>query len=219
MPFSDQFVRAMNLHLIRFAPPHRTEGSATRRALISEMGFRLFERMQEGMVPHTGSVAEDPQLKSLRREVIRYIQRLEGATRPKTIGESETRAALTLARRLTRFVQEHGWRGDVLVRPRFPGCGILSAAEGDLLLGRTLFEVKNVERNFRLADIRQLLSYCALNASARQYSIDTVGLVNAQRGLYYMIDLDQLALATSGAGANELLAEITDYLTTESLSR
>ncbi len=90
--------------------------------------------------------------------------------------------AIAIASRLHVFFE--GKAESTIIKPRFPGCGWVNEAEGDVLDRNTLFEVKAGERPFRLADIRQVLCYCALDFSAKTYGINEVSVINPRLGTF-----------------------------------
>jgi hypothetical protein len=100
----------------------------------------------------------------------------------------------------------------MIIKPAFPGCGWVSDAEGDVLNGFTLYEVKAGERHFRLADIRQILCYCALDFSSKRYGIQEVVLINPRTGTLIREDLNSLCRKISGTGSADVLSEIISYI-------
>lgn len=67
--------------------------------------------------------------------------------------------------------------------PSFDGLGFLNSAEGDILFGDSLIEVKAGYRNFSVNDIRQLLVYLTLNHYSRSpHEINKVELYNPRMG-------------------------------------
>jgi hypothetical protein len=79
-------------------------------------------------------------------------------------------------------------------------------------MGTTLYEVKCVERNLRSIDIRQVLTYCALNYQSRQFEIDEVCVVNPRRGIVFRFGVEALAEQASGKNSADLFHQIGDFL-------
>ncbi len=221
MPLADAFVRAMNVSLERFAKePIPSVGPPIRNALVSELAFRLYgDSLTNRVSLEKGSEGQADRVQHLANEVRRYISALERGGEYEDIAAYEVGEAFALAARLDSFMKTHEIGKTVSARPKFTGCGIIDDCEADLLVGTTLYEVKNVERPFRIADIRQLLCYCALNLASREHSIESVGLVNARSGVFYRISLNALCLASSGVPAITLLSEIAGYVSMERASR
>ncbi len=212
MPLADAFVRAMNASLERFAMPLPSAGPPTRNALLSELAFRLYENALAGrMSLEAEPVQQAERVQKIADDVRRYISALERGVEYAEISAGEMRESFTLATRLDSCMKSLEPSKAIVVRPKFAGCGIIDDCEGDLLVGETLYEVKNVERRFRIADVRQLLCYCALNSASHEHAIESVGLVNARSGRLYRISLNALCLASSGEPAVALLSEIIGY--------
>ena len=118
---------------------------------------------------------------------------------------------MAIAVRLEDFF-ENEKAGELVIQPRFKGCGILDSCYGDLFMGSTLYEVKCVERNLRSIDIRQVLAYCALNYQSRQFDIDHVCIVNPRRGISFRFGVESLTQKASGKNSAELFHQIGDFL-------
>jgi len=107
----------------------------------------------------------------------------------------------------------------LVLRPTFLGCGFVDASEGDIIAQKTIFEIKTVDRKLRSKDIRQLITYAALNNASNKFPIDRVGLVNPRKGLYFSLSVDEVCSRISGASAAALLPVIIDALSSGSISR
>lgn len=102
--------------------------------------------------------------------------------------------------------------------PPFKGCGILDSCNGDLLVGEELIEIKAGDRSFRARDVRQLLTYCALNHSSHEYALTKVGCANPRRGTKFSIDIETLCIEVSSKPAPELLAEVVYFCSSGDMS-
>jgi hypothetical protein len=107
----------------------------------------------------------------------------------------------------------------VTFEPNFAGCGFLNPCVGDVLIGDALYEVKAGDRRFRSTDIRQLLTYCALNYAAGTCTIKKAGCVNPRRGTYFILELDAIAYAMAGKSSSELFSDIIYYVSSGGVSR
>lgn len=219
MPMGEAFMRAVNTNLPSFMEP-RGSLPDTRYSLVSEYSFRVWAEAvgAKGQVQYSLPWPDETRRQLIAGEVSRYIQGLDH--RPvEPMQPHEIQEGHELAQRLHRFLLKKHLGETVIPRPQFPGCGIIDDCVGDCLVGTTLYELKNVERDFRLADLRQVLCYCALNAAADRYRIDAIGLVNARSGGYYTADVTVVSLAAAGAPAADLYSEIAHYISTEAGSR
>ena len=217
LPLGDAFIRTINRNLRVFSGTYSSIFPSSRNAAISELGFRIFSEVNHTILSGVlGKAVDAPIVLALARETETYIQHLDRTEGVREITHEERLEALVIARRLSGFFASYE-PGQVLVsRPSFAGCGILHDSEGDVLAGSILYEIKNVDRDFRLVDLRQLLTYAALNSAAPRYDIDAVALLNVRTGRYFRIGLNNLSLAVAGFSAAQLLSEIINYLAADS---
>jgi hypothetical protein len=220
MPMADAFVRQMNRTLTRVVPPCNSAFKGIRNSLISELSFRLYSHVCNDQISFSELLGDSKTVGDMENEVCRYISRLERSevTLP-SMNFAEINEAVSLAKNLKILMTYANPGKSVLTRPNFIGCGIVDDCEGDMIVGTTLYELKNVERDFRLADIRQLLTYCSLNHASGQKDIDTVGLINARSGLTYKINVNRLSFLVAGVSANELFGDVIRYITVDTPSR
>jgi hypothetical protein len=132
------------------------------------------------------------------------------------LSDEENREVAEISSSLSRFFNASK---PLIPRPIFAGCGYVDASEGDAIFGSTLFEVKTVERPVRSSDIRQTITYAALNAASNQFDIQNVGLFNPRRGLYCDIGIEHVCSEISGRPAQELLAIIIQAISSGEISR
>lgn len=212
----EAYVRAENANLARFAPPHFSIAPAAQRGAVNEGAFLIFEEAS-GLSRRPSSFT-GTEIEKILGRAIEYVARLRQS--PSDASEEITDAgkidAILIAERLSTFFGSEA--ASVVVRPKLPGCGWLSDAEGDVLTGSTLYEVKAGQRHFRLADLRQVLCYCALDFSSKRFGIREVSLVNPRAGTVIREDLESLCRKLSGAGSDDVLGEIINYVS-EPLSR
>ena len=217
LPMEVPYIRAHNNKLGRFAPELYSFVPADQRGVVNECAFLLFvSGLEEGVRPrslHKDTVARRAE------EALQYVARMSRIFQvpPIQITAAGKDEALSLASRLASYFNAKSW--EVLnPKPFFPGCGWIDDAEGDVLGDHTLFEIKAGERQFRSADVRQLLCYCALGSSAKLYEIDSVCLLNPRFGTFFRDDLETLCQRTAGMSAADVLGEIVNYVS-EPLSR
>jgi hypothetical protein len=201
IPLSDGFTRRVNTEQTRFAVRTSRSNNPFESSLESELGFRLFVEAAHGRMSLD---RPDPAaLKALERDVRGYVQDLP---RPHSmswlIGSDIT--ALEIARRMAFYFSTND-PFPIVVHPTFRGCGIVDACQGDLLVGSTLYEIKNVSRPYRAVDIRQVLIYCALAKAAGEPLIEHIALLNAREGTVFKIGINDLAQGLGSAAAADLL--------------
>jgi hypothetical protein len=220
-PTCEHFVRRLNLGgLDRYFAPMAAAASKTkRRALIAEYAFSLFVE-RRGAAATFADVSVELQRKRAWEEATRRLapyasQGLDIAT---ALDDEENGEVSELASRLDRAFD---LSESIVLRPMFPGCGYVDASEGDVIFGTTLFEVKTVDRPVRSSDIRQTITYAALNAASPSggFKIDGVGLFNPRRGQLCRFEIDNVCSEISGRSAQELFEAIIQALSGAGISR
>lgn len=213
----DRFLRRQNLQLERYEEPMHGFVPANQRGLANEFGFRLFRHAKESNQLLIALRPED--IERCKVEAITYVSRfIEPEQAPEEWSTDLNSEAHTIGHRLAEFSDQLQPDGYVHPAPPFRGCGILMSCEGDLLCGTTLYEVKAGARNFRSVDLKQLLTYTALNYLSSEHEILSAGLVNPRQGVYFDLPLDELSLAVAGTSFAELALEITSYLSASETS-
>jgi hypothetical protein len=220
LPMGEEVVEAINRNLKQdFSRCRPQPDREARHDLISEISLRWFAaHVVEGRLSkhRLGAV----ELTRIAAEAHTFVGRLRGVPVPELPPPSPTELSesVALTDALIEFILAQGGREIIVPRPSFAGCGLLSACEGDLLIGQTLYEVKAVGRGFHQPDVRQLVIYCALNFAAPRYDIRQVGLINPRQGTFFCSDLEWLVQNLSGQESSELFYDILDFLSTESVS-
>ncbi|MFH0303398.1 hypothetical protein AAFX91_41065 [Bradyrhizobium sp. 31Argb] len=218
-PTCEHFVRRLNLGgLNRFDRPMTQPTKTTRRAVIAEYAFSIFVERRESS--WAGSYDSKGQRETAWSKTVGRLAQYsdQGLDVENRLNEEEDREVSEIANRLGRFFD--GSR-PVVLRPMFTGCGYVDASEGDVLFGSTLYEVKTVERPVRSSDIRQTITYAALNSASgsKQFEIQNVGLFNPRRGQYCDISVEHICSEISGRPAQELFAVIVQALSSGEISR
>lgn len=210
LPMGEHYIRTANLNFTRYCSPLAAI-SPPLNGVISELAFRLF------VYSITHSVALENISSSIvtaeADNAVTFIRRFRqyGRTPVRPPQALEANEALQLARRVQFFFSTRA-AGPLTCKPAFQGCGWLNECEGDVLGGNTLYEIKAADRLFRMLDVRQLLTYSALNYAAKKYEIDAISLVNPREGIYVTENLNALCQAVAGRSSIEVLGEIIEYI-------
>jgi len=218
-PTCEHFVRRLNLSgLERFFPPMPPQSArSSRRAVIAEYAFSLFVERRKAL-EHSNSEAVLAELawQETKKRLAPFAS--QGLDIESPLNEEEAEQVNTISGRLGTFFNSSR---PISVRPMFAGCGYVDASEGDVIFGSTLYEVKTVERPVRSGDIRQTITYAALNAASTtsQFKIDYVGLFNPRRGQYCDLDIEYVCSEISGRPAQELFGVIVQALSSGEISR
>jgi hypothetical protein len=215
----DLFIRKMNLQLYeREFPVLSSKVVPGRRGLVNEVAFSIFCQLQDRL---TQPRWEDANIQRAMREATEKVASLEKVSVEKieAMNDVEIKDCDQQVKRLQTFFIQQSKRQPLIVRPRFPGAGIIDSCEGDVMFGSNLFEVKAGQRTFRAVDLKQLLIYAALNRSAHMTPIIELGLFNPRMGISFRSSIDSICLEISGCAAAELLPEIIRILSSGDLSR
>lgn len=213
-PTCDLFVKRLNLDMYdRFDRDMPSAVGSDRRALVAEFAFLLFASQITLNSPANTSTDA---LWNCALERLARFSSSGGDTSPSAT-EEELQEAGRIRDRLRLFFRDS--TVVTTINPSFPGCGYVDTSEGDILYGATLYEVKTVDRPFRSSDVRQLLTYAALNSLTTTYDIQRIGVVNPRRGTSWNLSLDVVSTEVSGRTASELLWLLTSALSSGELSR
>lgn len=217
-PTCEHFVRRLNLDgLERFHPPMSLVTKTRRRAVIAEYAFSLFVERKKDQTRGASGAFEDQREVAWSETAKRLAPYSEqGLDIESRLNDEEDREVAVIAERLGRFFNSSK---PAVLRPTFSGCGYVDASEGDVIFGSTLYEVKTVERPVRSSDIRQTITYAALNAASERFDLQNVGLFNPRRGQYCDIEVEYVCSEISGRPAQELFAIIIQAISSGEISR
>jgi hypothetical protein len=215
-PFAESFIRNMNLGLERFKPPMVSKAPASFNGFINELGFRIAEYAFT-LGSNKGDTAIADILYSETKEYIRKLPRpsIPGSKEERSVAVND---AVIIGNRLLSIISDLKSGRQLLFRPRFNGCGIHDDCEGDILIGKELWEVKSGDRPFRQPDIRQVLVYCALNHNSGQYVITDYRLVNPREGVMYYGPLRDLVRPIAGCEPETLYGDIIEFISRSEVS-
>ncbi len=219
-PSCELFVRRANTYgYTRWDAPLPPPSLGARRSLCAEYAFSRFT--VEHNLPKGARGRASPEnvhalaWDSAVRRLSPYAA--QGLDLDTPFSEDEMADATLMVGRHRRFFS--GGTDILVTRPVFPGCGFIDVSEGDVITGETLFEVKAVDRMVRSIDLRQLLTYAALNKGARTFSLSRIGIFNPRRGIFFEFELDDVCIGVSGSRAEVLLSEIIEAISGGDMSR
>lgn len=194
LPFGEAFVRGLNARLsMHVAQDSSWGGEIGRRSVVAELAALIFERGDAQLDLDRAFEQTAAQLGVDLEDNLSQFERLE-------------------LRRAYDYLSQHISRSSLVFRPQFAGCGIVSPCEGDYLVGETVFEMKYGWHGFRAVDVRQVLTYCALNVVSKQHVITSLGLINPRLGRHFSLSLDEAAEQLSGSSAATLLQKISQFM-------
>lgn len=217
IPLADTYWRRENLRVVRQVLPIENLAPVSLRGFLNELAFETFSRARIAALPPQKevllSVAQD-----CIEGVAEYILRI---TRDKNsialnLDDLCKQEVFGMARNLMLSFPDGK---DVCFRPKFSGCGVLSACEGDLIYKDCLYEIKAGDRGFRVSDIKQLLIYSSLAFAKGDLSFTKVGLFNPRSGYYWERTLDKLCIELSGMRESDVLSSVAGSMTQLAISR
>ncbi len=216
-PLGDGYWHVENKLVSRIDPPLESQSPKSQRAVINEAAFVAFCSLYDQPRPIDRKLALHAVAEKLG-DAQAYVKRFTslGTEAENTFDETCLKEAGNLALRLLYFFSDPT---SVHIKPKFPGCGLLSECEGDVILGKCLYEIKAGDRPFRVTDLRQLLIYSALAYARRTMTFNSIGLFNPRTGVTWVRSLDQVCLDISGTRANDMLPALVEQFSMASVSR
>lgn len=216
-PLSDGFWTFENKLVDRVQVPLVAVAPKGMRAIINEAAFRAFCDLH----PKQRSIGNEAIAQAIEAnlaDAIEYIRRFSNAP-PVELHEVDAECreeSLLLASRLLSYFESNS---TTIIRPTFRGCGLLSACEGDLIDGDCLYEIKAGDRQFRLLDLRQLLTYSALAYASESLTFSQIGLFNPRTGLAWRRTLEDVCRSISGLHPSDTLSALVEQFSVASGSR
>ena len=220
-PTMDGFVRNLNSGLYhRDFHPIDAMTAPNRRSFTNELAFEVFcinvRAVQRGEFAKALAESLQDAIPAVRSAALRAA--LDGDT-SSALSADELADIDEQVRRLTLRICPGLIVHAVVLSPEFSGCGMIDTCRGDVLVGETLFEIKAGDRPFRALDVRQLVTYVALNYAGHQRAISTVALVNPRVGISVEMDLGEFCFEVSGQDTAGLLAEMIYAMSAGEISR
>jgi len=215
LPTADSFVKRINLSLRRYCLPtnSKLETNRDRRAVINELAFRFFMCLAKRK-----DLSMEDKVK-LSIKVSKYIENFSPNIHiDLPISEEELSEAESLVTSLSLYFLSSNIN-ELIFWPTFKGCGKIHSCKGDIMDSGKLIEVKAGDRNFRIIDIRQVITYLSLNFLSNQYAIENVVLLNPRKGLSFETTVDFLIEGCSRRKPVDVFADIIDFLSSELLSK
>jgi hypothetical protein len=218
-PTCELFVRQLNQRFLKRAFPPMPKTNTPNRTLIAEYGFSLFTERGNNWLKGVPRPLSEIQANA-KAETNRRLKPLsaQGVELEYNFDEAASFEVQEISDRLSKFFLGDG-ASHLVLRPIFPGCGFIDASEGDVIHERTIFEVKTVDRFFRSNDVRQLVTYAALNSIAKKFDITDIGLMNPRNGQYCVCSMEEVAIEVAGLSKEELCSSIIHAISSGGTSR
>uniref|UniRef100_UPI0039EFD176 hypothetical protein n=1 Tax=Bordetella sputigena TaxID=1416810 RepID=UPI0039EFD176 len=201
----------------RIAPPLTPKAPKGMRAVVNETAFLAFCSLHSKPKPAKHDeilMAIDGQLS----DSIAYVGRFSSAS-PLAAEDFDDECRKEAESLVLRLLQFFPGVETTTLRPRFSGCGLVSACEGDLIEGSCLYEIKAGDRAFRVGDLRQLLTYSALAYAKDNLTFKEIGLFNPRTGVAWRKSLEDVSHALSGLRLSDTLSALVEQFSGASASR
>lgn len=193
---------------------------STRADMVSELAFRSVQFAQMHKIPLRELMNFPEVFSEASTKAFELAQRYDGRKPElmKPFSQAEISESLMLAQNYSALFTACPQDAMVEFLPQFPGCGFLNAAEGDLCINDTLIEVKTTTRKVASKDMRQLITYLALDSSRGLGRWSSIAIFNPRRGTLHQAEIAPLMLRLSGGRTRvDVLGEIVDFVQTHSV--
>ncbi|ORF36569.1 hypothetical protein [Snodgrassella alvi] len=210
-PFLNILVKKCNLQKETFGNGINSKSDPKHRALINETGFYLYKRMIDNQVNKVSDLSQK-EISNACNSVFAYIKTLDfNPEKLVPLDKSEVVESCRIAENLHHYFFYYEKGNLIQTSPHFPGCGLVSDCFGDVLAGTTLYEVKSGDRDFKIADLKQLFIYLTLSYSLHQNYISHIGLINPRLGNYIVIPVKNAIELASGRPTIDCFNELIDF--------
>ncbi|KID57492.1 hypothetical protein JF50_09860 [Pseudoalteromonas luteoviolacea] len=217
LPNSKNYVRLINGGLLDpVYEPFDTAERKNNTALVNVLSFNMFRELCNksqtiGQLSNS-SYFDSQNFENLLENGMAYLSKFSyGAECSLPLSVKEKEQASQLFRHMyIRYVANNS---NVVIDPKFDGCGFINESFGDIISDHTLVEIKSGERRFSLTDIRQLLIYLVLNHySKKPFQINYIELFNPRMGIAFTEDVESFCLNISALNSQELFAEVQKFI-------
>lgn len=193
---------------------HDSQTSSNRRALINQSGFNLFKFSNKKQVNITKFIKDANNTQEVfdltQAQLFAYLSKEDEDLKP--LDDIEKNEAIYLGKNIEKYFYTKYKYSELLINPEIQGCGLINNCFADVIVGDTIYEIKASDLKIQQMDIRQLLTYCALNHSSGQYNIKNIGYYNPRTGQYFKMNIDEFCYFYSKKNSVELLNEIVYFL-------
>lgn len=223
-PTLELYVRRLNstIEYERDLLPIESATDPQRRGLVNETAFELMPRsIEKGRGIDFDCYRKSDVVEAFEkaRRRISLYENVDQDSISALTKEESSEVVLLASRTAKMVLNEHGSLSGASFRPEFVGCGYIDSSEGDLVIGKELVEVKAGDRPLRSIDVRQLITYLALDYASSQYNINGIRLCNPRRGVSIAKPVDELALQVSGTSASELFMKLIHSISSGEFSK
>lgn len=213
-PTMELFVKRCNADIYsRNFEPLASIVDPSRRSVVNLLAFELFEEVCRGghNLTNLAHALSDADV------INGAIAKLSVATGALT--QEEIRESRELARRM--WLHFHHPRSiDIVVKPFFHGCGLVTSCFGDVIIcPSVIVEMKDGDRPYRSYEFRQLSVYAALFYNRSGNLPSHLQVLNSRRGTFVSIEIEDFARQVAGQSASNYLYGIIRMMSESTVSQ
>lgn len=188
------------------------ESKGFRSDFVSEAAFGIFyEAHSRGIAT---KIIDEKTFKNSVRNAWKRVRLVNSEIKGRgSLNLVEKEISSELAQRMESYFKTFDGSTPIIYQPRFPGYGPLNSCYGDLLTPHSLYEIKNSKGNLRGADLRQVLTYSAMNTLSSKY--ETIGrlcVINFRKGKSYEFDLEELLQKAIPGNPQTFARKLVEFL-------
>lgn len=199
-PWLNNYVEEVNTDKTLFIEdPLFVDDESIYRSINSIVSFTRYKELLKGNDIQTGDCLQ------LAMDTINLFPRTNIETY--TLTDANIQAIIQISDRLYKRYNK-----DIKVNPQFCGCGVIDNCNGDILKNETLVEIKAGKRKISATDIKQMITYYALNNHTHAFNIQEFELYNPRTGFLWNSNIQVLISDISSISAYELCDEIGKYV-------
>ena len=212
-PTMELFVRKANLRLYERDWPELVSNAAPgARSLINRVAFR--------------TLLDSTSACSAYEQRVRFLDARENVsaaehsmTGLRVLSDADLVESSLLAQRMCSQLFR-ARQDNVVLNPRYDGCGIINACIGDALSERDhIIELKDGDRPFRSYEFRQITIYGALHLNSTGRLPPVIAVINSRRGVSMNLSIDALASEVAGQSGYDYLREVIRVISDFTVSR
>lgn len=185
----------------------------SRRAVVNLLAFELFDevcRSGQNLTNLAGALSDSD---VVNRSIVKL---------PLTLGvmtQEELSESGEIARRM--WLHFHHPRPiDIVVKPFFHGCGLVTSCFGDVIISPSIIvEMKDGDRPYRSYEFRQLSVYAALYYNRLGSLPSHLQVLNSRRGTFVSIEIEDFARQVAGQSASNYLYGIIRMMSESTVSQ
>lgn len=217
LPNANNYIRLVNGGLLDFLyEPFRNTEKKDNIVLINEIAFSLFGKIIKRELPSSSIDKIDFYqnenftllVEKVKKSLLRFTY---GSKFSLPFNKEELKSIRSLTLEILNHFKEYP---DIIISPKFKGCGFIDHVIGDVYTDSRLIEIKSGERFFKVIDFRQILVYCTLNYYSNDRKIiDAIELFNPRMGIAFSTDIYSLCKNLAALLPEEVFLEIKSFIT------